>query len=62
MKLKTHKATIKRIKLTGTGKILRSQASVSHLLSHKSARANTPLALSSNDTKKIKKLAPYLNK
>lgn len=36
-KLKTHKGTAKRIKKTGTGKLLRRRAFGTHLLSKKSA-------------------------
>ena len=35
-KLKTHKGTAKRVKLTGTGKITRLRASGGHLLAKKS--------------------------
>lgn len=35
-KLKTHKGTAKRIKLTSTGKLLRRRASANHLLAKKS--------------------------
>ncbi len=35
-KLKTHKGTAKRVKLTKTGKVLRSRAFGNHLLSKKS--------------------------
>lgn len=35
-KLKTHKGTAKRVKLTGTGKITRGRAFGGHLLSKKS--------------------------
>jgi len=35
-KLKTHKGTAKRVKLTGTGKITRRRASGNHLLAKKS--------------------------
>lgn len=35
-KLKTHKGTAKRIKLTKTGKVTRQRASGSHLLAKKS--------------------------
>ncbi len=35
-KLKTHKGTAKRVKLTATGKITRRRASGNHLLSKKS--------------------------
>lgn len=35
-KLKTHKGTIKRVKITSTGKLLRRRAFGSHLLAKKS--------------------------
>lgn len=35
-KLKTHKGTAKRVKLTGSGKIVRQRASGGHLLAKKS--------------------------
>jgi len=35
-KLKTHKGTAKRVKLTGSGKITRQRASGGHLLAKKS--------------------------
>ncbi len=35
-KLKTHKGTAKRVKITGTGKITRSRAFGGHLLAKKS--------------------------
>jgi large subunit ribosomal protein L35 len=36
-KMKTHKGTKKRIKVTGTGKLMRGRAMSSHLLTKKSA-------------------------
>jgi large subunit ribosomal protein L35 len=59
-KLKTHKATVKRIRATKSGKLLRDKAAKSHLLTHKSDRKKVPLMLSKSDIKKVKKLAPYL--
>lgn len=59
-KLKTHKATAKRIKITKSGKILRRKAAKSHLLTHKSDRTKVLQKISSADRKKVKKLAPYL--
>lgn len=38
-KLKTHKATAKRYKITGTGKLLRRKQSYGHKRSKKSKRA-----------------------
>ena len=36
-KMKTHKSAAKRYKVTATGKIVRRQAGIGHLLQHKSA-------------------------
>lgn len=59
-KLKTHKATVKRVKVSKSGKLLRVKAAKSHLLTHKSDRIHVALSLNSADVKKVKKLAPYL--
>jgi large subunit ribosomal protein L35 len=37
-KLKTHKGTKRRMKLTGTGKVMRRKAGSSHLMSVKSSK------------------------
>ena len=60
MKLKTHKATAKRVKRTPAGKLLRVKAAKSHLLTHKTERTKISLEISNQDKKKVKKLAPYL--
>ncbi len=60
MKLKSHKATLKRVKMTKTGKVLRVKAAKSHLLTHKANPTKAMLAVSPCDIKKVKKLAPYL--
>jgi large subunit ribosomal protein L35 len=62
MKLKTHKATVKRVKSTPRGKLLRVKAAKSHLLTHKTGRTKVDIELSKNDVAKIKKLAPYIMK
>lgn len=59
-KLKTHKATAKRIRATGSGILMREKAAVSHLLTHKSDRKKIPLRVDRADIRKVKKLAPYL--
>lgn len=59
-KLKTHKATVKRIRASKGGKFLRDKAAKSHLLTHKSDRTKISLELNKNDIKKVRKLAPYL--
>jgi len=66
-KLKTHKATAKRFRLTGAGKLVRTHIGKSHL------RRNTPKrtkrTFQDNVTvegkgiiKRVKRLAPYLSK
>lgn len=57
-KLKTHKGTVKRIKVTGSGKILGQHAASRHLLTHKSDRQTKRFTVSSRDTKKIKLMVP----
>jgi large subunit ribosomal protein L35 len=59
-KTKTHSATKKRFKVTGTGKLLRRKAPKAHLLEKKSAkrkrafRRDQPVA--GSDVREIKKL------
>lgn len=58
-KLKTHKGTAKRVKLTSTGKVIRRRAFGGHMLSKKSKsrkRAiNTPAAVKGAMAKNIKR-------
>ena len=58
-KMKTHKGTAKRIKVTSTGKLLRRRAFGAHLLAKKSKsrkRAiNTPALVSGGQAKNIKR-------
>lgn len=66
-KLKTHKATAKRFKVTGTGKIMRTKGGKSHLRRRSSSRVkrqfDKSLEVTNNGEKKrIRKLAPYLSK
>lgn len=58
-KLKTHKATAKRVEIKKSGKFMRRKSAISHLLTHKSKRSKVPLEISSADKKKVKKLLPY---
>ena len=59
-KQKTHKGTAKRVRVTGTGKIMREQANNQHKFEHKSSRRKRRLekdqVLSPADTKTAKKL------
>ena len=59
-KNKTHKGTKKRIKLTGTGKLMRRRAMGSHLLTKKSANMKRRLRKSAvvdiHDTRRLRGL------
>ena len=61
-KLKTHKGAAKRFKITGTGKVLRKQAGVRHLLGTKAPKRKRNLAgdvlVSPGEVKAIKRLLP----
>jgi large subunit ribosomal protein L35 len=66
-KLKTHKATSKRFRVTGTGKVVRTKGGKSHFRRRRSGRHNRQLDKligvgNSTIAKKIKRLAPYLTK
>jgi large subunit ribosomal protein L35 len=60
---KTKKAVAKRFKVTGTGKVLRSQASRRHLLSSKSAKRKRLLSKAAlvhdTDLARIKENLPF---
>jgi len=66
-KLKTHKATAKRFRVTGSGKVVRTKGGKSHLRRRSSKRVKRQFdkmleVNSTADAKKVKKLAPYLGK
>ncbi|NCU38455.1 50S ribosomal protein L35 [Candidatus Saccharibacteria bacterium] len=58
-KMKTHKASAKRVKLTSTGKVIRERAFGNHMLSKKSKSRkrtiNTPAVVTGNVAKNIKR-------
>ncbi len=66
-KLKTHKATAKRFKLTGSGKLVRTKGEKRHLRRNRSKRVKrisfkmfemeTP-----GEVKRVKRLMPYFKK
>jgi large subunit ribosomal protein L35 len=62
-KLKTHKATARRIQVSGSGKLMRTRQGKSHLRRNKSARAKRDydemFVLNPADVKRVKKLLPY---
>ncbi|MCS7087145.1 MAG: 50S ribosomal protein L35 [Thermoflexales bacterium] len=64
-KLKTHKATAKRFKVTGSGKLMRTRQGKSHLRRKKAKRVKAQLlemvtVENSALVKRVRKLAPYL--
>jgi large subunit ribosomal protein L35 len=62
-KQKTHSASKKRFKVTGTGKIMRSQAYKKHILTKKSTKRKRnlrkSLVVSSVNQSTIRQLIPY---
>jgi large subunit ribosomal protein L35 len=66
-KLKTHKATAKRFRMTGTGKLVRTKGGKSHFRRRKSKRTKrlftemVPVQ-GKGYQKRIRRLAPYMNK
>jgi large subunit ribosomal protein L35 len=66
-KLKTHKATSKRFRLTGSGKLMRTKGGKSHLRRRRSKRAKAQLSemqtvKGSSIIKNVKRLAPNMEK
>ncbi|MBI4683792.1 MAG: 50S ribosomal protein L35 [Nitrospirae bacterium] len=63
-KIKTHRGAAKRFKITGTGKIKRSKAYKSHILTGKPAKRMRGLRkaalVSKGECVNIKRLLPYL--
>jgi large subunit ribosomal protein L35 len=63
-KLKTHKGTAKRFRVTGTGKVMRTKAGKGHFRRRQSTRVKQSLdkliQVNSVTAKRIKHLAPYL--
>lgn len=66
-KIKTHKATAKRFKITKNGKVLRTKGGKSHLRRRKSKRVKRQFSKmlevkTAADKRRVKRLAPYLKK
>jgi len=63
-KLKTHRGAAKRFTLTASGKVKRSKAFASHILTKKTTKRKRNLRKStlvdSAKSKEIKKLIPYI--
>lgn len=66
-KIKTHKATAKRLRYSGTGKLMRTKIGKSHLRRKKPKRVKRQFDETFEVTHKgtrtrVRKLAPYLKK
>lgn len=66
-KIKTHRATAKRFKVTGTGKLMRTKIGKGHLRRNTSKRTKALLSemvevKSKGIAKRVKRLAPYLRR
>jgi large subunit ribosomal protein L35 len=66
-KIKTHRATAKRFKVTGSGKLMRTHGGKGHLRRHTAKRTKalfteTVPVKGRSIRKRIKRLAPYLKK
>ena len=63
-KIRTHKGTAKRFRLTSTGKVMRRKAFRSHLLEHKSSKRKREYRSQHEgarvDRHTVIRLAPYL--
>lgn len=59
-KMKTHRATAKRVKVTGTGKLTRKKANRKHILEKKSSKRKRALGndglVSDADTRRLNRL------
>lgn len=62
-KMKTHRGAAKRLRVTGSGRVRRGKAGLSHLMRGKSANRLRGLRkhdmVSDADEKRIKRLLPY---
>jgi len=62
-KLKTHRGAAKRFKVTGSGKIRRSKAYKSHILTKKSTKRKRGLRkgglVSDGDLERVRAMLPY---
>jgi large subunit ribosomal protein L35 len=63
MKLKTKRGAAKRFKITGGGKVKRSKAYASHLLSSKTTKRKRKLrknvVVDKRESRNVKRLIPY---
>ena len=67
LKLKTHKATSKRFRTTGTGMVVRTKGGKSHLRRNRSKRTKALFAemipvQNEKVQQRVRRLAPYMDK
>ena len=67
LKLKTHKATSKRFRMTGSGMVVRTKGGKSHLRRRRSKRAKGMLdqmvpVQGESIIQRVQRLAPYMDK
>jgi large subunit ribosomal protein L35 len=62
-KMKTHRGTAKRVRVTGSGRLKRNKANHSHILTKKSKKRKRRLRaadfVDKADEKRMKRLLPY---
>jgi large subunit ribosomal protein L35 len=65
-KMKTHKATARRMQVSGSGRFLRTRHGKSHLRRNRSARAKREYdemqPVAGVDVPRVRRLLPYANK
>ncbi len=62
-KLKTHKATVKRFRVTGSGKLVRTKGGKSHLRRRTKRLFTRMIAVTNSaEVKRVHRLAPYLKR
>ncbi|OKY74407.1 MAG: 50S ribosomal protein L35 [Desulfobulbaceae bacterium DB1] len=63
-KMKTNRGAAKRFKMSGSGKVIRSKAYTSHILTKKSTKRKRNLrkagVVDASDVKGIKRILPYM--
>jgi len=63
-KIKTHKATARRMQISGSGKLMRTRCGKSHLRRNRSKRAARDYdemhLVASVDVKRVKRMIPYV--
>ena len=64
-KIKTHKATARRMQVTGSGKLMRTRCGKSHLRRNRSKRAareyDEMQSVAAVDASRLRRLIPYVN-